>query len=89
MRSTSSGGGSGSGPVHGAARCVDETTIRHVTTQVNRFIFTYDSGAECSLVKESFVSKFSGKRVCNVFAITGTDQTRVFSPEQILCCVYM
>ncbi|XP_053989913.1 uncharacterized protein LOC128882354 [Hylaeus volcanicus] len=49
--------------------------------------FTFDSGAECSLVKESFSSKFSGKHFDNVVAMTGIGQTRVFSTEQILCCV--
>lgn len=49
--------------------------------------FTYDSDAECSLVKESFAAQFSGKRYNNVVAMAGIGQARVFSTEQILSCV--
>lgn len=88
------GGGGGSGPADGGARserrvdvCVVQPPSGMLQHKGELMRFTYDSGAECSLVKESFASKFSGKRISNVVAMTGIGQTRAFSTEQILCCV--
>lgn len=41
------------------------------------FSFRYDSGAECSLIKESVASKFHGKRVNSLVKMTGIGQTSV------------
>lgn len=49
--------------------------------------FHFDSGAECSLIKESVASKFSGKRIHNAIKLTGIGQGAIFSTEQILCSV--
>nr|XP_026499846.1 uncharacterized protein LOC113403492 isoform X1 [Vanessa tameamea] len=89
----SSHGGSGPaiGGAHGGERRVDVCTVQPPSgTLIHKgelIQFTYDSGAECSLVGESFSSKFSGKRHYNVVAMTGIGKTQAFSTEQILCCV--
>nr|XP_026499848.1 uncharacterized protein LOC113403492 isoform X3 [Vanessa tameamea] len=91
--SSSSHGGSGPaiGGAHGGERRVDVCTVQPPSgTLIHKgelIQFTYDSGAECSLVGESFSSKFSGKRHYNVVAMTGIGKTQAFSTEQILCCV--
>lgn len=59
-------------------------SLRHAGEQ---YQFSYDSGAECSLIKESLASKFSGKRFHNVVTMTGIGQTSVNSTEQILTTV--
>lgn len=58
--------------------------LRHNGEQ---YPFYYDSGAECSLIKESTASKFSGKRFSNVVTMTGIGQTSVNSTVQILTIV--
>jgi len=47
----------------------------------------FDSGAECSLVKESFASKLSGKRANNVIALKGIGNADVQSTIEINCDV--
>lgn len=59
-------------------------TLRH---SGESFPFTYDSGAECSLVKESVVCKFSGQRLYDNVTMTGIGQTNIASTVQILTCV--
>ena len=55
--------------------------LRHVGEQ---FHFTYDSGAECSLIRESSACKIRGKRsYCNV-SLSGIGQSAIFSTVQIL-----
>ncbi|XP_017494147.1 PREDICTED: uncharacterized protein LOC108382272 [Rhagoletis zephyria] len=49
--------------------------------------FYYDSGAECSLMKESIISKVCGKRINNVVTMTDIGQTSVKSSLQILTFV--
>ncbi|KAJ2943625.1 hypothetical protein O0L34_g16737 [Tuta absoluta] len=49
------------------------------------FLCHFDSGAECSLIKEKVASKFSGKRSHNVVLLTGLGSSRVYCTEQILC----
>lgn len=89
-QAASGGGSGGAGPARSERRvdmCVvvqPSCTLQH---KGERFRFTYDSGAECSLVKESFAAKFSAKRFNNVIAMTGIGQARVFSTEQILSCI--
>lgn len=51
------------------------------------FDFHFDSGAECSLIKESFAAKFSGKRIQKTVSLTGIGQSSIFSTQQILCNV--
>ncbi|XP_046587818.1 uncharacterized protein LOC124292971 [Neodiprion lecontei] len=55
--------------------------LRHAGEQ---FSFNFDSGAECSLIKESVSSRFSGKRLDNIVTMTGIGQTSVYSTSQIL-----
>lgn len=47
------------------------------------FSFRYDSGAECSLIKESVSSKFRGKRFNSTVKMTGIGQASVYSTLQI------
>jgi hypothetical protein len=79
---TGNGGSSGSSNANAAAsngssnqRRVDLCCISNPTGQMNvageSFPFHYDSGAECSLVKESVASKFPGKRLNNTVMLTG------------------
>jgi hypothetical protein len=51
------------------------------------FGFHYDSGAECSLIKESVAAKFSGKRIIAVVSLNGIGPNCVKSTEQVLCDV--
>lgn len=63
--------------------CVINTpagTLQHAGEQ---FPFTYDSGAECSLIRESVAAKFRGKRFNNVVSLTGIGQSAVCSTVQI------
>lgn len=46
--------------------------------------FCFDSGAECSLVKETIAANFSGKKINNVIVLRGIGETSVFSYLQIL-----
>ncbi|GBP86280.1 Retrovirus-related Pol polyprotein from transposon 17.6 [Eumeta japonica] len=59
-------------------------TLRHSGEQ---FYFRYDSGAECSLIKESIASKFCGKRINQTVSMTGIGQTSVISTFQVLAVV--
>ncbi|XP_046976624.1 uncharacterized protein LOC124542776 [Vanessa cardui] len=95
VRCTSVGGsGPGDGSGAGAARderrvdvCVVQPPSNYLEHRGNLYLFHYDSGAEYSLVKERVAAKLCGKRFNNVIAMTGIGQSRVFSTEQILCCV--
>lgn len=49
--------------------------------------FCFDSGAECSLLKQNVASKFSGTRFGNAVHITGVGNSNVCCTEQILCDV--
>lgn len=59
-------------------------TLRH---SGEGFTFNYDSGAECSLIKESVAGKFKGKRFHNTVTMTGIGQTSVHSTVQILTMI--
>lgn len=67
--------------------CVVEAPTGHLRHSGERLPFYYDSGAECSLVKETVACKFSGKRFYNVVTMTGIGQTCVNSTSQILTIV--
>ncbi|CAH2108844.1 unnamed protein product [Euphydryas editha] len=49
------------------------------------YLFCFDSGAECSLIKESIASKISGKRVNNIVKLTGIGNQSIYSTLQIIC----
>lgn len=55
----------------------------HLRTSGEQFLFHYDSGAECSLVRESVACKLQGKRLHNTVTMTGIGQTSVYSTMQI------
>lgn len=55
--------------------------LRHAGEQ---YSFCFDSGAECSLIKESVSNKFGGKRFHHVVTMTGIGQTSIDSSLQIL-----
>uniref|UniRef100_A0A6M2DDL8 RNA-directed DNA polymerase n=1 Tax=Xenopsylla cheopis TaxID=163159 RepID=A0A6M2DDL8_XENCH len=59
-------------------------TLRHMGES---FIFYFDSGAECSLIKESVASKFSGKRMNKLIIMRGIGNVAVNSTMQILSVV--
>lgn len=85
-----SGGGSASGSAHSERRvdvCVVQTPTGTMEHKGELFSFSFDSGAECSLVKEKVAAKLCGKRFNSVVSMTGIGQTRVLSTEQISCCV--
>ncbi|XP_043064141.1 uncharacterized protein LOC122320104 [Drosophila ficusphila] len=46
--------------------------------------FCFDSGAECSLVKESVAEKFKGKRLNNIVKLNGIGNDSICSTMQIL-----
>lgn len=81
----------GGGGVARSERRVDVCVVQPPTGALQhkgvQYYFSFDSGAECSLVKESLAAKVSGRRVNNVVAMAGIGQTRVFSTEQIYCFV--
>lgn len=59
-------------------------TLRHFGES---FFFQYDSGAECSLVKESVACRLRGKRLYDNVSLTGIGQTSVTSTVQIITTV--
>lgn len=67
--------------------CVVEPPAGSLTHNGQSLTFHFDSGAECSLVKESFATKLSGRRYCNVVSLIGIGNKTVYSTEQILCSV--
>jgi len=48
------------------------------------FPFFFDSGSECSLVKESVAQRLSGPRINNVVALKGIEDSAITSGLQIL-----
>lgn len=82
-------GASGSSPSTVPQRRVDSCEVRGVLGQLQQsgesYSFCFDSGAECSLVKQSVASKFSGRRSLSTVQIIGIgNYSNVFSTEQIL-----
>jgi hypothetical protein len=51
------------------------------------FSFCFDSGAECSLIRESMASKFSGKRTTDVVVMRGIGNNRINCTSQVLSIV--
>lgn len=54
---------------------------------MGRTIFYFDSGAECSLVKQTVSRYFIGKRTFAMVRIQGIGYANVLCTEQILCDV--
>ncbi|XP_068987594.1 uncharacterized protein [Bombus flavifrons] len=67
--------------------CVMKPPVGSLSHLGESFPFYFDSGAECSLVKESVASKFSGKRTTDVIAMHGIGNACVKSTSQILSVV--
>ncbi|KAH9636262.1 hypothetical protein HF086_009458 [Spodoptera exigua] len=89
-RTERSSAGSGSSKPANEKR-VDLCVLNAPTGTLNhsgeKFPFYYDSGAECSLIKESIACKFKGKRINKTVTMTGIGQTSVNSTIQILTLV--
>lgn len=64
--------------------CVVEPPAGELIHRGEHFIFHYDSGAECSLMKEKIGNKFSGKRINNTVNLVGIGSNNVASTLQIL-----
>ena len=67
--------------------CATETSMGRLTHLGESFPFYFDSGAECSLIKESVALKFSGKREMNVVVMRGIGNATIKSTLQILSAV--
>lgn len=68
-------------------QCTVETPKGILQHSSELFSFCYDSGAECSLIRESISSKFQGKRFHNTVKMTGIGHTSVYSTSQILSVI--
>lgn len=51
---------------------------------IESYLFCFDYGAECSLIKESVTNKFTGKRVNDVIKLTSIGKYSVYSTMQVL-----
>ncbi|XP_043863824.1 uncharacterized protein LOC122756965 [Drosophila mojavensis] len=84
--SCSKGRAGGSGQVY--EKRVDICTIAPPSGVINlsgeSVPFCFDSGAECSLVKESKADKFKGKRINNIVKLNGIGNDSICSIQQIL-----
>lgn len=81
---------------HIAPRCTKPQLVRRVQTCTikpvdghfshsgEQFLFYFDSGAECSLIKESIANKFSGKRFNTLVTLLGIGRGSLYSTTQIL-----
>ena len=67
--------------------CVVEASTGKLGHQGESFPFCFDSGAECSLIKESVAPKFSGRRTTEIVVMRGIGNTCVKSTTQILSTV--
>ncbi|XP_033314488.1 uncharacterized protein LOC117213232 [Bombus bifarius] len=67
--------------------CAVESPAGTLSHLGESFPFYFDSGAECSLIRESAASKFSGKRTTELVVMRGIGNTRVKSTSQILSTV--
>lgn len=83
------GHSSGSGAV--AERRVDVCTVAGVCGKLQQsgesYYFYFDSGAECSLVKQTVSRKFIGERTFAIIRIQGIGYANLECTEQILCDV--
>ena len=67
--------------------CVVEAPTDRLSHLGESFPFCFDSGAECSLIKESAASKFSGKRTTDIIVMRRIGNTCVKSTSQILSTI--
>lgn len=67
--------------------CVVQPPVNQMKHKGQVFTYFYDSGAECSFIKESVASNFSGKRFNKVVSIIGIGQYAINSTMQILSLV--
>lgn len=85
---TADAGSSGASATPPQRRRVDVCEIRGVCGQLQQagesYSFCFDSGAECSLIKQSLAPKFIGVRSHSTVHITGIGNSNVYSNEQIL-----
>lgn len=69
-------------------RRVDACSVKPVSSQLTHlgqsFYFCFDSGAECSLIKETLANKFGGKRFGSLVTLLGIGKVDVYSTCQIL-----
>ena len=67
--------------------CVVEASTGKLSHQGESFPFCFDSGVECSLIKESIAPKFSGRRMTDIVVMRGIENTCVKSTSQILSTI--
>lgn len=67
--------------------CAVESPAGNLSHLGESFPSYFDSGTECSLIKESAASKFSGKRTTDIVVMRGIGNTCVKSTSQILSTV--
>ncbi|XP_050495327.1 uncharacterized protein LOC126876528 [Bombus huntii] len=67
--------------------CVVESPAGSLSHLGESFPFYFDSGAECSLIRESVAPKFSGRRTTDIVVMRGIGNTCVKSTSQILSTV--
>nr|XP_046492926.1 uncharacterized protein LOC124224766 [Neodiprion pinetum] len=69
--------------------CSIQPTFGDLLHSGEKFSFCFDSGAECSLIKESIAKKLSGKRQNFVVILCGIGSSSIQSVTQILAQVTM
>lgn len=68
--------------------CTLKPATDHLTIQSGeKFSFCFDSGAECSLIRESLAKRFPGQRYHNLVSLIGIGQSNVKCYVQILTTV--
>lgn len=67
--------------------CATVPTTGHLENLGEKFSFCFDSGAECSLIKENIAKRFPGKRLCNSVTLLGIGKARLQCNFQILSIV--
>ncbi|XP_033352004.1 uncharacterized protein LOC117234672 [Bombus vosnesenskii] len=67
--------------------CVVDSPAGSLSHLGESFPFYFDSGAECSLIRESVAPKFSGRRTTDIVVMRGIGNTCVKSTSQILSTV--
>jgi hypothetical protein len=69
--------------------CMVEAPTGTLNHQGDSFPFYFDSGAECSLIKESVAPKFSGERLSNLVVMRGIGNTCINCTSQILSVIHI
>jgi len=76
-------GGTGSRSEKRVELCVVDEPKSFMMIQGEKFPISFDSGAECSLAKESISNKIVGKRTNNVISLKGIGNANIYSTVQI------